>query len=55
MIMAKPPATPPSSDINGVHMDARPGVPNRDPAKGTAKELDDKQDLNSARPKEDSV
>ncbi|WP_165374840.1 hypothetical protein [Sphingomonas montana] len=53
--MAKPPPSPPSSDIDGVFMDARPGVPNRDVSKGTAKELDDKQDLNVARPKEDSV
>jgi len=53
--MTKPPETPPSSDIEGVYRDARPGLPNRDPKLGTAKELADKQELNSARPKEDSV
>ena len=53
--MSKPPATPPSSDIDGVFRDARPGVPNRDPRLGTAKDLADKQELNAARPKEDMV
>ncbi|MFD1950191.1 hypothetical protein ACFSGX_05355 [Sphingomonas arantia] len=53
--MAKPPASPPSSDIDGVNMDTRVGIPNRDVSKGTAEELDKKQDLNVARPKEDTV
>ncbi|HEX8446059.1 MAG TPA: hypothetical protein VF649_05535 [Sphingomonas sp.] len=53
--MPKPPESPPSSDVTGVDRDMRISLPNRDPDLGTAKELEDKQDLNKARPKEDSV
>ena len=39
--MAKPPPSGPHSDITGVNMDARVGVPARDPQQGTAKEVDE--------------
>ena len=37
--MPKPPPSGPHSDISGVNRDARAGVPNRDPKKGTAADI----------------
>ncbi|HWW64169.1 MAG TPA: hypothetical protein VNZ43_05385 [Sphingomonadaceae bacterium] len=48
--MAKPPPSGPHSDISGVNRDARVGVPNRDPAKGTAKELKKADEQSRGKP-----
>jgi hypothetical protein len=48
--MTKPPPATPHSDIKGVNMDARIGVPNRDPAQGTAKEKQEAEEQSSGRP-----
>jgi hypothetical protein len=53
--MAKPPPSGPHSDIDGVNRDARIGVPNRDPAKGTAKEVDEADTQSVGRPDEGEV
>ena len=51
--MSKPPPSGDHSDIDGVYKDARSGVPNRDPFKGTAEDLERARKENVARPDED--
>jgi len=48
--MAKPPATPPHSDTEGVHRDARAGAPNRDPSLGSSKEVGEAEADSKGRP-----
>lgn len=48
--MAKPPPSGPHSDIKGVNMDARTGVPNRDSSLGTAKETQEAEENSAGRP-----
>jgi hypothetical protein len=48
--MAKPPPSGAHSDIDGVNMDARVNSPNRDPDKGTAKELDEADEQSVGQP-----
>lgn len=48
--MAKPPASGPHSDIEGVNRDARIGRPNRDPGKGTAATVDAAEKASKGRP-----
>ena len=50
--MTRPPPTGPHSDMDGVNRDMRPGVPNRDPKRGTAADLDRAEKESAARPKE---
>jgi hypothetical protein len=50
--MAKPPPSGPHSDIKGVNMDARTGVPNRDPAKGTAQDKQKAEEQSLGRPRQ---
>jgi hypothetical protein len=50
--MSKPPLSGPHSDIKGVNMDARVGVPNRDVAKGTAKEKHEAEKQSKGRPQQ---
>ena len=50
--MAKPPPSGEHSDIKGVNMDARVGVPNRDPGKGTAKEKQEAEEESKGRPRQ---
>ncbi len=50
--MAKPPPSGPHSDIKGVNMDARTGVPHRDASKGTAKEKQEAELESKGRPKQ---
>lgn len=50
--MSKPPASGPHSDIKGVNMDARVGVPNRDPALGTAADKQEAEKQSKGRPKQ---
>ena len=53
--MAKPPPSGPHSDIDGVNRDARVNTPNRDPAKGSAAELDAADKQSKGQPDRDSV
>lgn len=53
--MAKPPASGPHSDIEGVNRDARIGTPNRDESKGGAKELDQADEESVGHPDEGEV
>jgi len=48
--MAKPPPSGPHSDLDGVNQDARAGTPNRDPAKGSAKEKQAAEENSLGRP-----
>lgn len=48
--MPKPPPSTPHSDIEGVNRDARVGVPNRDPKKGTAADIDAAERQSAGRP-----
>jgi hypothetical protein len=48
--MAKPPATGPHSDIEGVNRDARVGRPNRDARKGTAEDIHIAEKQSKGRP-----
>ena len=48
--MAKPPPSGPSSDIGGANQDARAGVPNRDPGKGSAESLEQAEANSAGRP-----
>ena len=48
--MAKPPATPPSSDIEGVNRDARVGTPSKSPHPDPGKALDHAEKQSTARP-----
>ncbi|HET8611858.1 MAG TPA: hypothetical protein VFL92_03725 [Sphingomonas sp.] len=48
--MAKPPPSTPHSDIEGVNRDARAGVPNRDPKKGSSEEKHKAEQESKARP-----
>jgi hypothetical protein len=50
--MSKPPPSGPHSDIKGVNMDARVGVPHRDSSKGTAKEKQEAEEQSKGRPKQ---
>jgi hypothetical protein len=52
--MAKPPPTPPSSDIDGVHRDMRPGLVSRDPSPDPGKMLDDARQQSAGRPDTDA-
>jgi len=49
--MAKPPPSGAHSDLRGVNMDARVGVPNRDPGLGTAKEKQEAERESKGRPR----
>lgn len=51
--MANPPATPPSSDIEGVNRDARAGVPSKDSKPDPGAALDKAKDESAARPDSD--
>ena len=48
--MAKPPETPPSSDIEGVNRDARVGTPVKSSKPDPGAMLDQAKDESSARP-----
>ena len=48
--MAKPPASPPSSDIEGVNRDARIGTPAKSSKPDPGAMLDHAKDESSARP-----
>ena len=48
--MAKPPKTPPSSDLQGVDRDLRPGVPSKDPSPDPGQMLKDAKDQSVGRP-----
>lgn len=48
--MAKPPKTPPHSDITGVNRDARVGDGNVDPKQGTAEDLEKAERESAGRP-----
>jgi hypothetical protein len=48
--MAKPPETPPSSDIDGVNMDARVGRPSKTPQPDPGAALDKAQDESKGKP-----
>jgi hypothetical protein len=48
--MPKPPTSPPSSDIEGVTRDWRPGLPSRDPEGQPAAEVQDARADDAARP-----
>lgn len=48
--MAKPPAETPHSDLDGVNRDARAGQPNRDPALGSTREIEEAEDRSAGRP-----
>ncbi len=49
--MAKPPETPPHSDIEGVNRDARTGTPSRSPRPDPGAALKHAEDEGRARPK----
>jgi hypothetical protein len=49
--MAKPPETPPHSDIEGVNRDARAGAPSKSPHPDPGAALDSAKDQSKARPK----
>lgn len=53
--MAKPPPSGPHSDISGVNRDARVNTPDRDPAKGTADDLEKANKASKGQPDRDSV
>jgi hypothetical protein len=48
--MAKPPPTPPSSDIDGVDRDMRPGLVSRDPTPNPGELLDNARKQSAGRP-----
>ena len=48
--MPKPPKATPSSDIDGVDRDMRPGLPSRSPEGQPAEELSDARSGDAARP-----
>ena len=48
--MAKPPETPPHSDIDGVNRDARVGTPSRTPAPDPGAALRHAEDESTGRP-----
>lgn len=48
--MAKPPKTPPSSDLEGVDRDLRPGVPSKAPSPDPGQMLKDAKDQSIGRP-----
>lgn len=50
--MAKPPETPPSSDIDGVNRDARVGTPAKSPHPDPGASLDHAADQSKGRPKQ---
>ncbi|WP_157218441.1 hypothetical protein [Flavisphingomonas formosensis] len=50
--MAKPPASPPSSDIDGVDRDGRPGLVSRDTRPDPGRALKTAQELSAGRPKQ---
>ena len=50
--MAKPPPSGPHSDIQGVNMDARVGVPSREPRQGSAEELEEADAQSVGQPDE---
>jgi len=49
--MAKPPETPPHSDIEGVNRDARAGAPSKSPHPDPGAALDSAKDQSKARPR----
>jgi len=53
--MAKPPPSGPHSDLKGVNRDARTGTPNRDPAKGSAREKQAAEEGSAGRPAQSST
>jgi hypothetical protein len=50
--MAKPPETPPHSDIEGVNRDARVGTPPKSPHPDPGAALDHARDQSKGRPKQ---
>ena len=50
--MAKPPESPPHSDIDGVNRDARTGSPSKSPHPDPGKALDDADAQSKGRPEE---
>lgn len=48
--MAKPPETPPHSDIEGVNRDARIGTPSKSPSPDPGSALDHAEDQSEGRP-----
>jgi hypothetical protein len=48
--MAKPPETPPHSDIEGVNQDGRVGTPNKSPHPNPGGAIDQAQEQSRARP-----
>jgi hypothetical protein len=50
--MAKPPETPPHSDIEGVNQDARTGTPSKSPHPDPGAALRHAKDESKARPKQ---
>jgi hypothetical protein len=51
-IMAKPPESPPHSDIDGVNRDARTGSPSKSPHPDPGKALDNADAQSKGRPEE---
>lgn len=49
-MMAKPPETPPNSDIDGVNMDARAGEPSKNPKPDPGAALKHAEDESKAKP-----
>jgi hypothetical protein len=50
--MAKPPETPPSSDIDGVNQDGRVGTPSKSERPNPGAAIDQAKDQSKARPQE---
>ena len=50
--MAKPPETPPHSDLEGVNRDARVGTPSKSPQPDSGAALDDADRQSAGRPDE---
>ncbi len=50
--MAKPPKTPPHSDIDGVNRDARVGTPSKSPHPDPGRALEEADAGSKGRPKE---
>jgi hypothetical protein len=48
--MAKPPETPPNSDIEGVNRDARAGTPSASPHPDPGKAMDHAEEESKGRP-----
>ncbi|WCT74978.1 hypothetical protein PQ455_07095 [Sphingomonas naphthae] len=48
--MAKPPETPPHSDIDGVNMDARTGEPSKNPRPDPGAALKQEKDESKGKP-----